>query len=342
MPPTKSKDRTRTSTRSEKTVKQKALKRPLSPSPETVAAESHPNKKKIVITEAGMDELRNLITDSTRAIETKINQSQQSVEEKISVLTNKVDYEVNEIKNSVNEFKSNVAHEITNIKTQIVMHNHRIDNTEDDVQRIERNQALRLIGIPAKNNENLVNYLAIIADLIGHDLSSGTNIPLVERFKVKDRSNGQMVHSNTIIIHFATWRQKQIFYSQYLKVMPLDPSKFGLPASNRIFLGENLTKKNIQIFKQAQIMKKNKQIAQAFTIDGIVKIRLKKGEHEPTHTIRDIITLETLVANYAQPTQSNAMLISNTSNGVTPTTNLTNSTQNQQQQAQSVHMTGEE
>lgn len=63
MPPTKQKDRTRTSTRSEKTVKQKALERPLSPSPETVAAESNPNKKKIVITVAGMEELRNLVTD---------------------------------------------------------------------------------------------------------------------------------------------------------------------------------------------------------------------------------------------------------------------------------------
>lgn len=159
-----------------------------------------------------MEELRNLVTDSTRAIETKINQSQQSVEGKINVLTNKVDYEVNEIKNSVNEFKSNVAHEITSIKTQIVIHNHRIDNTEDDVQRIERNQALRLTGIAAKNNENLLNYLTIIADQIGYDLSSGTNIPLFERLKVKDRGNGEMVNSNTILIHFATLRQKQIFY----------------------------------------------------------------------------------------------------------------------------------
>lgn len=58
--------------------------------------------------------------------------------------------------------------------------------------------------------------------------------------------------------------------------MPLDPVKFGLESKNRVIIGENLTKKNAQIFKLALDMKKNNKIAQTYTENGIVKIKITK------------------------------------------------------------------
>lgn len=104
--------------------------------------------------------------------------------------------------------------------------------------------------------------------------------------------------SPTILIHFATARQKKLFYSLYLNKMPLNPTKFGLPAENAIVIGENLTKKNAQLFKSAQILRKNKRIAQTCTEDGIVKIRFVKGKKETTFTVRGQTQLEMIVAQY--------------------------------------------
>lgn len=122
-----------------------------------------------------------------------------------------------------------------------------------------------------------MNYVLLIAKEIGYTSLSETNAPLIERITIKNKTTGLIMSSNTILMHFATLRQKQIFYSHYLNKMPLDPTKFGLETDNRIVIGENLTKKNAQLFKQAQILRKNNEIAQAYTEDGIVKIRLKKA-----------------------------------------------------------------
>lgn len=238
-------------------------------SPESIEIDKA-SKKPRNITTTDMDELKHLIAD-------KIEATKTSVESKITDLSNKVDQDINSLKTSVEDFKTKVSNELTHVKTQLVIHNQRIDNTEDDIQRLTRNQDLRLTGFPAKDNENLVNYVLLIAKEIGYTSLSETNAPLIERITIKNKTTGLMMSSNTILMHFATLRQKQIFYSHYLNKMPLDPTKFGLETDNRIVIGENLTKKNAQLFKQAQILRKNNEIAQAYTEDGIVKIRLKKA-----------------------------------------------------------------
>lgn len=104
-----------------------------------------------------------------------------------------------------------------------------------------------------------------------------------------------MMPSRTIMIQFSTPKQKQTFYSLYLNNIPLNPAKFGLDELNRIIIGENLTRKNAEIFKRAQLFKKDKKIAQAFTENGLVKIKLKRGKQTPTHMVGNVIELETLV-----------------------------------------------
>lgn len=72
------------------------------------------------------------------------------------------------------------------------------------------------------------------------------------------KKTGKIVPSYTILFHFIEPRQKELFYSQYLRNMPLNPLNFGLAESNRIVLGEFLTGKNAAIFKRAQSMIKTR------------------------------------------------------------------------------------
>lgn len=59
-------------------------------------------------------------------------------------------------------------------------------------------------------------------------------------------------------------------------------------------------------------MRKNGKLAQTYTEDGLVKIRIKNGKGEPLHTIRDTIMLESIVSKYSQPSDENAQLVPDT------------------------------
>lgn len=98
--------------------------------------------------------------------------------------------------------------------------------------------------------------------------------------------------------------------------MPLDPTKFGVESTNRIVIGENLTIKNAQVFKQALIIKKNNKIAQAYTKNGIVKIKLAKGKNVTAHTVRSVTALETIVLEHSEDKQQS----NNNSTAITGTT----------------------
>lgn len=137
------------------------------------------------------------------------------------------------------------------------------------------------------------------------------------------------------MIHFAQLKLKQAFYSHYLSKMPLNPMKFGLSGAHPIVLGENLTKTNAQLFKLAYSFKKTKKIAQVFTEDGLVKVRMIEGKNEPLYIIRNIISLETLIAQHESNAQLGQLEDNNNSmphSDITPQSNALATVPAQQQQ----------
>lgn len=280
-----------------------ARKRVLSPESEQKTTTPTTSKKKKMSSE--YEALSELIKQSYRAIETKIDDSQKNLEHKFADLASNVNSEVASLKACVGDFEKKITNDIDGIKSQLNCHTKRIDNTEDDLQRMVLSQDLRLIGFAFNEQENLLEIFNKIANEIGFAASEGTSAPSLERIKVRNKTTNQTMPSPTILIHFAVRHQKQMFYSFYLNKMPLDPKKYGLPEDKRIILGENLTRKNAQLFKKAQLLRKEKKIAQAFTEDGLVKVRFAKGKNEKTHIIRNSIELETIVAQYEMTLQSN-------------------------------------
>lgn len=145
---------------------------------------------------------------------------------------------------------------------------------------MQRCNDIRITGFPVKENENLSDLFTSIAKEIGFEIDQQFCTPSIERIPIKNRTTGAIIKSQTILVHFTTLKQKQTFYSYYLNNMPLKPMKFGLPETNRIVVGESLTNKNAKLFQLAQTMRKDGKIAQTFTDDGLVKIRMKKGKGE--------------------------------------------------------------
>lgn len=247
-----------------------------------------------------VDEIKNLITSSMINITQQIKSSQQLLEDKLTQLESNVNAEVLSLRSSVDDFKSKINNDIGEVKLCLTQHEQRITNTEDDIERLQRGSDLRLIGFPSVENENLIALFERIANEIGYSTSAQQILPLIERLSMKNRTTGQLVPSGTIMIRFAMVKQKQTFYSCYLNKMPLKPEIFGLPNTNRITIGEHLTLKNTRIFKTALLLKRDSKIAQVFTENGLVKVRLSKGKHEATYTIRNVTELEILVTRNEQ------------------------------------------
>lgn len=260
------------------------------------------------------EELKNLITMSSNAIEKKIDDSQGSLEQKITDLSAKVNTEVLSLRNSVDSFKEKIGEDIVIIRNQITEQSFRIDNTEDDIQRIKLAADLRLTGFPARENENLIDLFCAIESEIGCEGFVNTN-PFLERVHMRNITTGQFIASSTVIIHFASVRHKQVFYSHYLNAMPLKAEKFGFPKDKKLIIGENLTKKNAQIFKQAILLKKNNKLAQVFSEDGLVKVKVARGKEQRTHTIRNATQLDYLIASVIPANNQTGNGAQNTANG---------------------------
>lgn len=258
------------------------------------------NTKPYEMSQQEFTELKKLISESKNIIEMKISDSQNSIESKLNDFTTTFKEEVQSIKISVDEFKSTIAKDIDTIKSHMHEHSKRLDNTEDDINRIKLATDLRLIGFPHNQNENLFELFAKIAAIIGYDTTLHISVPIIERVPIRNRANGTLMPSSTILFHFTSVQIKQHFYTLYLNKMPLKPEAFGLPQENRIVIGENLTQKNAFLFKKAQMMRNEKKIAQVFTADGLVKIKFSKGINQNTYTIRNTLELERLVAQQQQ------------------------------------------
>lgn len=245
-----------------------------------------------------LSELKDFFNIMKTDIEKKIIDSQTSIESKLNDFTSKVKEEVNGLKNSVDELKSKLGTEIDTLSKHITEHTQRLDNNEDDVNRVKLSADLKIIGIPFEKNEVLTDVFHKIAAGIGFDSSIGSNVPFMKRIPIRDKKTGVMFESHTISVHFMSAQQKQAFYSSYLSKMPLNSEALGMKKDIKIIIGESLTSVNSAIFKYAQLKKKENKLAQTYTADGLVKIKFTKGPKQRAHIIRSTMQLDVLIAEH--------------------------------------------
>lgn len=281
-------------------------KRKLGLDPEHSELEQTSKAKKLKpykMSTADQNQLMNFISRMQHDIENKISSSQTSIETKIIELTTTVNTEIHQLKKSFDDLKTSLGSDIDTLKQQVTEHNQRLANNEDDINRLKLSADLRLNGIPFNQGENLVDLFHKIAKAIGYDANSNNNIPLMKRILVRNKITGNMIESSIISFHFSSTQLKHLFYSLYLNKMPLKPETIGLPNDLKIIIGESLTRNNAQIFKYAQNLKKENKIAQAFTADGLVKVKFVKGPNQRTHIIRNTIQLDILLKEHERKLQ---------------------------------------
>lgn len=192
-------------------------KRNLSPDDSTTSSGKKSKTSKMSANE--FQELKNMLTSITSTLSDIIDQSQVLLENKITTLNgnfntfaDKVNNEVKAIQESVNQFQDKITSDINSMNVLLNSHTDRLDNTDDDIQRVQLSQDVRLVGFAVKENENLFEIFRKIADEIGFAIADNVSLPTIERMPTKNHATGQMMMSPNILIHFNSIRQKQRFF----------------------------------------------------------------------------------------------------------------------------------
>lgn len=297
-----------------------------------------------------IDVIRSLLADQTKSLETSIRNEMKTLSDeiksefqaKITELNDKIDANQQNVQQQINDLKSNVA----NCTEQSTCY-------DDDMQRMLKLCELKISGIAYKSDENLNVTFNEISKLVQFDLTTGINMPTLTRIYKYNHASKTSTPTPIIIVKFVANHIRDDFYRLYLNKIaakqPITTDNIGLPNSTRIIIGENLTTKNHEIFVEAGKHKKQGNLCQVFTQNGLIQVKAVKTTKATC--IRSLRELELFVLANPPTSTANQMETesipgtSNVNNNGSITTNNDNNnalnqateahkqTQTQQQQA---------
>lgn len=228
-------------------------------------------------------------------------------------LRKEVQTELQTMNAKMNEVSAKFEKQIKNMDAALVKCSkdvtNNIQNTERDFERIKMLNEVKIIGIEPSEGENLNEIFANIAKLVEFDLSNTVNIPMIKRLQKRNKSTGSIAASNMLIAKFTAPHIKESFYALYLKKV-LSKQQFGTTdlglrqEAKRIIIGENLTKHNSSLFIAAQKLKREGKLAQVWTSDGLVYIKIQKGTQR--FLIREVGDLAYYIENAKQQPSSSS------------------------------------
>lgn len=212
------------------------------------------------------------------AIKTGLNQTKTDQQAGFQALTTKIDNQSEAINAKFEEVASQLNTRIQTLESNSASQQYQLTRVQNDVDRLAIANELRIAKIPYNSNENLLEIFKKIAEHIQFDITNPTYIPTLRRLPVKNRINGDTTQTGTILAQFVAAHVKNIFYNLYLNKIPVKLSNIGFENNNNFHIGENLTKSNSKLFNSAYNLKKEKKVAQCFTVDGLVNVKTKSGK----------------------------------------------------------------
>lgn len=198
--------------------------------------------------------------------------------------------------------------------------------TDLRIEALERNHVLRdvvITGIPFCDGENVTTYFSKICETISFAANINT-VSTIFRLSPKsaaskptssqhaamaaistsssaDTATSTSSPANSIsppiIVKFINSDFSRLFMSCYLKYKTLNLADIGFSSASRIYVNENLTKPNRELFRHCLNTKKTlKEILNVFTKNGLVYIKFA-GLDKPIYT-RSINEFDKFCSNF--------------------------------------------
>lgn len=167
------------------------------------------------------------------------------------------------------------------------------ENRIDELERLVRTNELVISGVPFVVNERIMDIVSSISKAI--NFSGGPNS--IENCFRLPVSNTRRRSPSSIIVKFWGANAKNDFIKQYFAIKKLCTSMIGFAVPARIYVNENLTKRNFEIFCKCRDLKKDGKIARFNTQRGRVVVRMAGSDN--TFTISSMEQILELVNQHA-------------------------------------------
>lgn len=221
-------------------------------------------------------------------VDTKISEFAEvvnkNIQEKIKCSEDIVNNKMSELEKEMSERRLDDCAEIaTKVEGVIVAkllssNNVATESRLDQLERQARTNELVISGVPFVENENLEDILNDICKAIkfsGDANSIETYFRLPLGNVIKATANNRR-RTPSIIIRFWGADAKIEFFKRYLNTKNLSTNMIsGLSASARIYVNENLTRKNFGIFRLARQLKSDGKIFRFNSHNGRIFVKVQ-------------------------------------------------------------------
>lgn len=194
----------------------------------------------------------------------------------ISELRGRVDSICTEFQTKINE----ISAENATLRTAM-------DDLQDSLIRQNRQNQIIIRNIPVLQNEKLVDIFGKLSKSAKFTKSSELNIYRYQQRRDHDHDRNKQLRTRSqssssmasvaapppiIVVNFQNPWDKSNFVRCCLKAGELNLTSIGFASPGRIYFGENLTKRNYNIFRKCSQMKKDNKILKLHTRNGLVYI----------------------------------------------------------------------
>lgn len=188
--------------------------------------------------------------------------------------------------------------DMSKLTDDVVKLQNKVSYLEDSITRHSRLNQVTIRNIPANRQEDLHNIFQQICSTIGYLKSSNYHniYRIVHTTKPMNSSADQQLKSrlrnkngmpstssvsitpSVIIVCFATNWEKTEFMNAYFKYSKLCLTDIGFSSNIRIYIGDNLTPINYNIYRKAGSLKKEGKIFSIKLINGLIYVARKSGD----------------------------------------------------------------
>jgi hypothetical protein len=217
-------------------------------------------------------------------LESYFEQLNKKLDDNVATLNRSMEDKIEKLRTDLKcDLKAEFLPKIEANRDNIASNTSRINQLEAEVEQMrnnlemsEKSNDLIIKGIPTVSNEVLQTYYRKIAVAIGFEPN---DIPRADIFRLgRKRINSEF--DPPILLKFTNKLDKTLFHNLYFAKLDLNLTILGFEVQKRIFISENLSKKNQKIFSEAMKMKRDKKIASVNTHFGTVSITKKAGDHK--------------------------------------------------------------
>lgn len=228
-----------------------------------------------------IDMIRMLLNEQTESLKTSIGTDMKSLGNELKT---EFQAKINQLNEKIDANQDNVQKQINEIQAKVTQCIEQKNDTDDDfLKRLTKLNELKISGIAYRNNENLVEIFSEIAKLVQFNLNNLNNVPSLIRTYKWNKTTNTNTPTSIVIVKFIATHIRNDFYRLYLNKIatkqPITSDNIGLPSISRIIIGESLTTKNFEIFVAAGKQKKENNLCQVFTQDGLVHVKAIKSSY---------------------------------------------------------------